>query len=198
MKAITISENGEMIVNGTPVSSVEELGFPYTYLNYEPENGNLFKFTNNADGDTVRVDLTADEQTSCSAYADSFVPTVEPSVPEQVIPDPVYGHKVSADGRYEGYTTLAEGDAQANSEPPRSDFNNDLGVAQRWTGSAWEVTGGYKANRKIRYLNEVGITDQIAVLMDAVQNIIAGEPPTAEFSALSDKISQIKLEIPKE
>jgi hypothetical protein len=34
--------------------------------------------------------------------------------------------------------------------------------------------------------------------MDAVQNIIAGEPPTAEFSALSDKISQIKLEIPKE
>ena len=67
MKAITVSQNGEIIINGTPVNSIEGLEFPYLYLNYEPDNGNMFKFTKNKEGDVVIVLYSTRTATATSA-----------------------------------------------------------------------------------------------------------------------------------
>ncbi len=197
MKAITVSQNGEITINGTPVNSIEGLEFPYLYLNYEPDNGNMFKFTKNKEGDVVRVDLTSEEQSACKVLSNAFIPIIEPEPVVEATVEPVFGHKVSEDGRYEGHTELSAGDTQADSEPPKSDFLSEFGVVQRWDGTAWKIEGGYTAERLNRYLSEVGITDQVASLMNAVTALSNGDAVSAEFTDLVAKVNKIKSDIPK-
>jgi hypothetical protein len=203
MKAITVSENGEMVVNGTPVSSLDSLGFTYLYLNYEPDNGNLFKFVNNVEGATVRVDLTTAEQASCNTYCDNFV------VDEVVFEEPAAAPAAeivgvrAADGSFAGFkdaSTLDVGEtALADSVSPP-----DWGSSVNTPSFTWDestssfLPTSYADARLAGYYASINVGDQLDAIWEFISEYqSAGNSiPTKTADALSSIIT-IKTDNPK-
>ena len=203
MKAITISENGEMVVNGTPVSSVEGLGFPYLYLNYEPENGNLFKFINNADGNVVRVDLTADEQTSCSTYADNFVPdTVVFEEPTAAPAEELIKFK-AADGTFGGYkaaSALTPGEVELADSVAEPDWGRSINTPSFiWDeGTSAFIPSSYRDARLVQYFSTINVGDQLDAIWDFIDAYqAAGNSIPAKTASALSSIQGIKTNNPQ-
>lgn len=74
MSSIVISET-EIKVNGYSVGAVDNIGFEYNYLYYEPEVGNAFKIMSTSEG-TYNADLNSTEVQMCQDFCDAFVPPV--------------------------------------------------------------------------------------------------------------------------
>jgi len=205
---LTVAPGEIVVVSGDTkyvLAQITGINFVYLYIYYEPENGNSFKVLD-IDDELIRVNLTEEDITNLQAViADTT--TLEANlaqpfeVPEEDIEEveeatPV--HLVNADGVYCGLGQVTEGFTEVSSEQPKANWLDELGVVSRWNGSAWETQGGYSEKRKERYLSEVGVTNQIAALMNAVNALANGEAVSSEFTDLYTQISTIKTDIPKE
>lgn len=204
---LTVAPGEIVVVSGDTkyvLAQITGINFVYAFIYYEPENGNSFKVLD-IDDELIRVDLTEEDITNLQAVI-ADTDTLEANlaepfeVPEEDTPEePAPSvHLVDADGQYVGDGQLKDGYTAADSMPPQGSWLGDFGVEQRWNGSAWGIQGGYSAERRARYLEEVGISNQIAALMNAVNALANGEAISSEFTDLYTQISTIKSDIPKE
>lgn len=92
----------EIKVNDVYLNSLDNIGFTYDYLYYEPDVPNMFKYIKNKDSSTMsKIDLTDEEKKICASFVDSFTPEASqivdiPTQPEDN-PDPSVFY-VNADG----------------------------------------------------------------------------------------------------
>lgn len=202
MKALTVSETGGIHVNGYPAASIDALGFEYTYLYYEPEGSNMFKFVQVGD-DLVRVDLTDSEKAACAAFCNSYEPDVVVTEGDETpVEDPQISF-VTADGRVGGVkkrSELEDGETEVSAEVlAASGFSNSVVPEAIWNADEGLFEGKtYKDKRLYSYYDQIKYNDQFAALWAFVQAMAdAGASIPSEAQAILDKIASIKADNPK-
>jgi hypothetical protein len=196
--------------------SFPSLGFAYSYLYYEPISGNLQKVLEDHNHQLILVPLTDNDilliqeqlaKFSDAAYLQTFLEQHEyrpelfaaPGSNENAPPGiPV--HCVDSNNGYMGMQILPQpGLKQVSKSPPKDLYLESFGVSWIWDDAAadWVVQGNYKDQRRLRYLEDVPLTEQIGALMQAVQALSQGQPLPADFISLVNKIQDIKNNIPK-
>jgi hypothetical protein len=86
------------------------------------------------------------------------------------------------------------------SPPPKDVYIESFGVNYKWDeiNKEWKVRNGYKENRKLEYLRNIDIGDQLGALFNAVEALADGQPLPDDFKHILSKIKLIKSSIPKE
>lgn len=198
MNAIIVTEK-EIKVNGYPVSELPNLGFEFSYLYYEPDAQNLFKFVKVSE-DLIRSNLLESEKAQCASYCSSFVPEiVEPIQPAPEAEDPLINF-VTVDGFVGGVkpkSQLEAGEVELSREDIRSIAYSSVNqIDYIWDFQQSKFIGlGYENQRLQRYYAEVPINNQL----DAIWAFIEAseiELPTKTKEIL-DKLKSIKQDIPK-
>lgn len=203
--------------NGTvyDLIGVPSLEFSFVYLYYEPETNNLKKVVPLVD-QLIYQDLTHDEvmliqeflsKLDDEEYLEAFLkqyskvhhvfkheePKLEP--PKRLM------HVVNEDGHYIGmYEDLKEGMTEVPDTPPKDLYLESFGINYMWDqiNNKWTVRGGYKESRKLEYLKNIDICDQLGALFSAVEALANYKPLPDDFVSISSKIKLIKSSIPKE
>ncbi len=191
------------------------LEFSFVYLYYEPETNNLKKVVPLVD-QLIYQNLTYDEvklieefllKLDDEEYLEAFlkqyikVPDVfkhesQPEVAKQ------YVHAVNDKGDYLGMREdlPQEGMFEVPCPPPKDLYIESFGISYKWDkiNSQWMVRNGYKENRKLEYLKNIDIGEQLGALFGAVDAIANNKPLPNDFKSILSKIQLIKDSIPKE
>lgn len=208
---IKVKHNGVVYdLIGTP-----PLEFTFVYLYYEPETNNLKKVVPLVD-QLIYQDLTRNDvmliqeflsKLDDEEYLEVFLkrygkvhdvfkheePKIEP--PKRLI------HAINDKGHYIGmYEDLSEGMTEVPSQPPKDLYLESFGVNYMWDqiNRQWKVRGGYKESRKLEYLKNIDIGEQLGALFNAVEALADSKPLPNDFKHISSKIKLIKSSIPKE
>ena len=197
------------------LKALPSLEFSFKYLYYEPETDNLKKVIQLED-QLVYQNLTYDEvkliqeflsKLNDPDYLTTFLkeykklPDVVRQEELEVDPPKKFIHTVNDHGHYLGiYEDLLQGMKEVPCPPPKDIYIESFGVNYKWNeiNKEWEVRNGYKENRKLEYLKNIDIGEQLGALFNAVEALASGEPLPDDFKHISSKIKLIKSSIPKE
>lgn len=198
MNAIIVTEK-EIKVNGYPASELPNLGFQFSYLYYEPDAQNLFKFVKVGE-DLIRSNLLESEKEKCASYCSSFVPEIvelPPSAP--AVEDPLINF-VTVDGFVGGVkprSQLEAGEVELSREDVRSIAYSSVNqIDYIWDFQQSKFVGlGYEDKRLKRYYDEVSINNQLDAIWAFIE--ASGTEMPAKTKEIFDKIKAIKQDIPK-
>lgn len=208
---IKVKHNGVVYdLIGTP-----SLEFSFVYLYYEPETNNLKKVVPLVD-QLIYQDLTRNDvmliqeflsKLDDEEYLESFLQrygkvhdVFKPEEPKVELPKRLM-HAINDKGYYIGmYEDLSEGMMEVSSQPPKDLYLESFGINYMWDqiNRQWQVRGGYKENRKLEYLKNIDIGEQLGALFNAVEALADSKPLPDDFKNILSKIKLIKSSIPKE
>lgn len=193
------------------------MGVDFMYLYYEPETNNTRKVIANEDGQLVYEELTADEIRKIEEqltllnnedYLINFLNQYEKKPEVFVPPNSLEGapaaepvHCVDKFNSYSGEKVLpVEGYRQVLSAPPKDVYLEAFGTSWEWDDAKqdWKVRGTYREKRKLEYLKNIDIGDQLGALFGAVQALANGQSLPADFNQITTQIQAVKNSIPKE
>jgi hypothetical protein len=191
----------EIKVNGIPLSTLDNIGFEYKYVYYEPEVPNYFKIVNGPDNAEYRVELTDEEKVTCESFLASWVaPEPEQTEISVQAEDPII-YFVTTEGVLGGCkpkSQLQEGEVKIPQESIKSvEYASVNHIDFTWDAEKAGFVGlGYKNQRLKRYYDEVRINEQLDAIWDFIE--LSGLPLSTKTQAVFDKIKLIKQQIPKQ
>jgi len=208
---IKVKHNGVVYdLIGTP-----SLEFSFVYLYYEPESNNLKKVIPLVD-QLIYQDLTRSEvlliqeflsKLDDEEYLEAFlkqyrkVHDVFKHEELKLVVQKTLVHAINDKGHYIGmYEDLPEGTTEVSSQPPKDMYLESFGINYMWDqiNRQWQVRGGYKERRKLEYLKQIDIGEQLGALFDAIEALANDDQLPDDFKNISSKIKLIKSSIPKE
>jgi len=187
---------------------VPSLEFSFTYLYYEPETEHVRKVVKVND-ELVYQHLTEDEiklineflsKLDDDNYLENFLKEYK-KIPEKFDPPPQLKHAVNEKGHYVGLQVLPQPNLiEAPSFHPKDTYLESFGISYHWDqiNNTWVINGDYKEKRKLEYLRNIGIGDQLGALFNAVEALSKGNPLPEDFNSILSTIKKIKEDIPKE
>lgn len=196
----------EIKVNGVPVSELQNIGFEYKFLYYEPEVPNYFKIVNGPNGAEYRVELNDSEKQLCSEFTSSWIaPQPVESVQEEVV-QPVsneYVSIVSEDGTL--IKVVSKSELKGN-EIVLNGYQVSTRYVESWQTPSmiWnkekqEFEGVSAIDKRIvSYMSTYNFGDQFDLMWKAFAAIkSSGVSFPAEVEAALAKIQEIKSTFPK-
>lgn len=199
------------------LSGFPSLGFPFSYLYYEPVSNNFKKVLEDDQHQLFYANLTDNDilliqeqltKFNDAEYLTAFLAQYEfrpelfaaPGAAENAPPrQPV--HCVDATNSYVGMQILPQtGLREVTKAPPKDLYLESFGISYRWNDDTadWVVNGNYADQRRLEYLKQIPISNQLGALFGAVQALANNQSLPVDFVEIMEKIQQVKTSIPKE
>lgn len=192
-----------MLVNGYPTGSINNLGFDYVYLYYEPEINNIFKIAK-VGTEFVKVNLTNEEILLIDDFCKKFVPEVIPEPVATEDPKSPLVHVVTADRlavviKPENEVQEDEIVIPAHIAAYGRHFSSVDNPDFIWDDAKKAFDGiTYQDKRLLRYYSEIRLGNQLDAIWDFIDSIVLNgqQVPQKTLNTL-EIIKQIKRDIPK-